>query len=57
MNKDPQQTGNQDQDQQVSHTKDNPKNPFKEDAPVSEASAEEEAELEQQRKEALTERD
>ena len=57
MNKDPQQPGNQDQDQQVSHTKDNPKNPFKEDAPVSEPSAEEEAELEQQRKEALTERD
>ena len=35
----------------------NPKNPFRDDAPAKEPSPEEEAELEQQRKEALTERD
>lgn len=36
---------------------DNPKNPFRDDAPAAEPSREEEAAAEQQRKEALTERD
>ena len=35
----------------------NPKNPFRDDAPQVTPSPQEEAELEQQRKEALTERD
>lgn len=57
MNKEPQQPGNQDQTTPVANTQDNPKNPFRDDAPVKEPSPEEKAELEQQRKEALTERD
>ncbi|OLY93430.1 hypothetical protein BUE76_17220 [Cnuella takakiae] len=43
--------------QPAANTSDNPKNPFREDAPEVEADPTEEAELEQQRKEALTERD
>ncbi len=42
---------------QPAAAQDNPKNPFKEDAPAAIPGPEEEAAAEQQRKEALTERD
>lgn len=50
-------TGKEQEQQETSTQAPNPHNPFRDDAPQAAPSPAEEAELEQQRKEALTERD
>lgn len=57
MNPETNQSGTPQQAQPAAASQDNPKNPFKEDAPITEPDPQEKAENEQKRKEALTERD